>query len=110
MTNIIWQSAPVPKNSAEVWEWPCAFYNGPSKKLAAIIVSPTNEQCSERGLRSGPLQPLKVIIFKYNGLPGKNGEPYRKMLSHESFMSLEHLMGWTQAFLGTHPDWSPRII
>lgn len=109
--NLVWQSAPAPANAAEVWEWPCAFYNGPSKKLAALIVSRTGEQCSERALRTGqPLRPLQVIILQYNGKPGKNGEPYRKKLLNQTFEDIHILMGWTEAFLSTHPEWTPAIV
>jgi hypothetical protein len=111
MANIIWEAAPRPLNHAERWEWPCAVYAGPSKKLAAFIIS--ESECSDAGLNGvSPAKPLQVIVCRYNtGLKGKGGVDYRRMMMRERyFSSLAEAMAWTQAFLETNREWHPLIV
>jgi len=102
----VWVFPPRPP-VGERWEWPAAFYNGPNRKMAAMIVS--EESYNPFYEKMGAHMPVGVIVKRYNlSIDVKNEG--RNMLSDHRFSRLRFAIEFAQEFLDTNPDWKPKII
>jgi len=86
----VWVFPPDP-HGKEPWQWPAAFYNGPNRKMAAMVVC------------------LGVIIKRYNTPKDVNNEG-RNMLCDIRFTRLRFLIEFTQDYLDKNHHWNPKII
>ena len=102
----VWVFPPDP-HGKEPWQWPAAFYNGPNRKMAAMVVCERPYDPLMERLGGHPH--LGVIIKRYNTPKDVNNEG-RNMLCDIRFTRLRFLIEFTQDYLDKNHHWNPKII